>query len=394
MRKRQTSRNFLTMGLLHLSILSSCYLISMPQATACTFCGGGLKTQQTLRERLQTAEFVAYGRLRNPKFDPNSGGGTTEFQIVATVKASPKLAVGKVITLPRYYPIIGDTPPDYFIFATIEKGQVVPFHGLPATAGVSTYLAATGTIDAKDASERLGFYFKHLDSTDPVIARDAFLEFAKTPDSVLVEHKKLLDAPTLRRLILDPKTPSEHVGVFAMLLGLSGNDSDAALFQKWIQMQPTPERIRENLGGFLAGLTLMNAQAGWSATKAILTDANRPFDHRLTAVSTVRFFQSTRAKESKQHILQCYNGVLQAGDMADIAIEDLRRWGWWELTNDVLSLFNKPTHQAPIIRRGIVRYALSCPKPEAQAFVNRLRASDAELVQGVEETLKLYEAKP
>ena len=394
MRKESTSRNFFTIALLYGGIVWGCALVAMPKVSACTFCGGGLKTQQTLRERLQTAEFVAYGRLQNPKFDPNNGGGTTDFQIITTVKSSPNLVLGKIVTLPRYYPVIGDTPPDYFIFATIEKGQIVPFHGLPATAGVSVYLEATRKIDATDAAERLKFYFQQLDSIDPVIARDAFLEFAKTPDAVLVEHKNLLDAATLRKLILNPKTPTEHVGVFAMLLGLCGNPSDAVMLQKWLQIQPTPEMIRENLGGLLAGLTLLNAEAGWTMTQAILTDAERPFDHRLTAVSTVRFFQSTRVKESKPYILQCYKGLLQAGDMADIAMEDLRRWGWWDLTDDILSLFNRLTHQAPIIRRGIVRYALSCPKPEAVAFIQRMRVSDAQLVQGVEETLKLYEAKP
>ena len=393
MRKQQTSLNFSTITKLLLTIVSICYLGGQREASACTFCGGGLKTQQTLRERLQTAEFVAYGRLENPKFDPNTGGGTTDFRIVSTIKSSPNFAAGQVVTLPRYYPVIGDTPPDYFIFATIEKGQMIPFHGLPATLGVSAYLTACGKINAKDATERLTFYFKHLNSDDEVIARDAFLEFAKTPDAVLVEHRKLLDAATLRKLILNPKTPTEHISVFAMLLGLCGNASDAALFQKWVQLQPVPETIRENLGGLLAGLTLLNANAGWAATQTILTDSVRPFDHRLTAVSTVRFFQATRTKESKPAILQCYKGLLQAGDMADIAIEDLRRWGWWDLTDDILNQFNRPTHQAPIIRRAIVRYALSCPNLEAKSFIQKVRVSDAELVQGVEETLKLYEGK-
>ena len=44
--------------------------------------------------------------------------------------------------------------------------------------------------------------------------------------------------------------------------------------------------------------------------------------------------------------------------LADQAIEDLRRWGYWDLTTDVLAQYSKPTHAAPIVRRSIVRYAL------------------------------------
>ena len=35
-------------------------ILSTPLATACTFCGGGVSSRQTLREHFQQAKFVAY----------------------------------------------------------------------------------------------------------------------------------------------------------------------------------------------------------------------------------------------------------------------------------------------------------------------------------------------
>jgi hypothetical protein len=55
----------------------------------------------------------------------------------------------------------------------------------------------------------------------------------------------------------------------------------------------------------------------------------------------------------------------------------------------VLVLFGKKTHEAPIVRRSIVRYALQCPKPAAATFVAERRKLDAELVSDVEEGLQL-----
>ena len=68
----------------------------------------------------------------------------------------------------------------------------------------------------------------------------------------------------------------------------------------------------------------------------------------------------------------------------------LRRWGWWDLTVEVLAPFNQPTHKAPIVRQALVRYALSCPDAAAKTFLESARKSDAKLVERVEEGLKKF----
>ena len=125
----------------------------------------------------------------------------------------------------------------------------------------------------------------------------------------------------------------------------------------------------------------------------VLGDAKRPYAERLSTVSTVRFLQASRP-ESKADVLKCCAALLPHGDLADQAIEDLRRWGWWDLSADVFALFGKPSHAAPIVRRSIVRYALSCPKPEAKAFLDAARTSDGKLVKSVEDMMSLYDPVP
>src|SRR6185436_899238 len=109
-----------------------------------------------------------------------------------------------------------------------------------------------------------------------------------------------------------------------------------------------------------------------------------------SALSTVRFFQATRAAECKAEVMKCCAALLPHGDLADQAVEDLRRWGYWDLTKDVLAQFGKPTHAAPIVKRGIVRYALSCPNDEAKAFIATVRQADPKLVRDVEEMLARF----
>jgi hypothetical protein len=71
-------------------------------------------------------------------------------------------------------------------------------------------------------------------------------------------------------------------------------------------------------------------------------------------------------------------------------VEDLRRWGYWDLSAAVFAQFGKPTHAAPIVRRCIVRYALTCPNDDAKRFVAAVRKDDAKLVESVEEALKPF----
>jgi hypothetical protein len=77
-----------------------------------------------------------------------------------------------------------------------------------------------------------------------------------------------------------------------------------------------------------------------------------------------------------------------------LAIEDLRKWQVWSVADQVLSLASKETHDIPIIKRSILRYALSCPGPKAAAFVAERRKQDPESVTNAEELLKLEASPP
>jgi hypothetical protein len=88
--------------------------------------------------------------------------------------------------------------------------------------------------------------------------------------------------------------------------------------------------------------------------------------------------------------------LLDQGDIADLAIEDLRKWKVWDVADRVIDLWGKKSHDIPIIRRSIVRYALSCPVDctKAAVFLKNLRQKDPDLVKDAEEILKLDSPPP
>ncbi len=356
---------------------------------ACTFCGGELRSKQTLRMHYAAAKVVLHGQLKNPRFDSKTDEAFTDLRIGTALKDDPARAGQEVITLRTYLPVIGDTPPEYLVFCAVKDGKIDPTFGVPATALVVEYLKGVARLDATDPVAKLEFYYNHIESADATVSADAFFEFARAPDSEILKAAKKFDPVKLRRLLDDNNTPAERIGVFAFLLGVAGGPDDAAYLAGLLAQRPLPERISGAFGGLLAGYILLTPKEGWAFTEQIIGDVKQPYAVRLSAISTVRFFQATNEKVYQTQVLKCCAALLGHGDLADQAIEDLRRWGYWELTPEVLSQYSKPSHSAPIVRRAIVRYALCCPREDAKRFIASTKQTDPKLVAIVEESLEL-----
>jgi len=365
-----------------------------PVARACTFCGDGLARRQPLVQHFGEARLVVYGRLKNPRPAADGLGGTTELHVETILKAEKGLDGTRLIVIPRYIPVIGDTPAEYLLFCTVTDGKLDPVHGVPAGRAAATYLAAAARLDRADPAKALGFFFRHLDAAEPAVSDDAFLEFARATDRDIQKAARALDRSKIRAWLVDPKTPEERLGVYGMTLGLCGTRDDAAWLGRELGRDPLPDRYAAALGGLTAGLTLLDPPAGWAVIETVLTARTRSFTEKLSVIGTLRYLHATRWAESKDRVLKCYATLIRSGDFADLATEDLRRWACWDLTPTILDQFDRPTHRAPAVRRGTVRYALACPDAAAREFVASVRGRDPELVRKVEESNKLYEAPP
>jgi len=152
--------------------------------------------------------------------------------------------------------------------------------------------------------------------------------------------------------------------------------------------------VSTGVDGVLAGYTMLQPKAGWDYTQAILKDPSKEFMLRYAALRAVRFFWDSRPDViNKAKLVDGVCELLDQYEIADLAIEDLRKWGRWEVSDRILELQNKKSHDIPIIRRAILRFALSCPDKKATAFVDQYRKRDPEMVKDTEELLKLETGK-
>jgi hypothetical protein len=352
---------------------------------ACSICDPSSQKFQTFRQEARTSKFVVIGTLSNPRLVGDNG--YTDLNVDQVVKDDPALGKQKTLTLPRWTPVDPKKPPRVMVFFDVYEGKLDPFRGVTLRGTVTAeYVRGGLALDDRDRVATLLYYFRHLDSTDPDVAADAFLEFAKATDQEIGAVGPKLDPVKLRKLLADTKTPPERLGVFAFLLGSCGTKADADTLAAMVDKGD--ERAAGALGGVLGGLIEMRPEVGWKRTVALIEDPKRPYQDKLAALGTLRFFHAYQPEQYRKAILAGMAAVVARGDMADMAIEDLRRWKWWDLTKHVVAQYNQPTHAAPLVKNAILRYALTCPDETAAAFIKTVTASEPALLREVQESLE------
>lgn len=382
-------------------ILAMAVLGATLSGTAHTFACGpflGLAARPSLREEVATARVVLYGTLANPRprGSADSGEGTTDLHIHTVLKGGPHFKEFMVVKLPRHIPVADPRkPPAFLIFFDLVQGKVDPYRGIPVkSAAIVDYLMGAMALDPKKASEFLSYFFRHLDHADSEIAEDALLEFAKIDYRDVPPWAKRLPADKIAAWLEQPNLSAAQVRLYAPLLGDCGADRHAALLRRLLGRAQTQEGD-QGLDGLLLGYTILRPKEGWAYLRGILRQAETPFMVRYLALRATRFLWGTRqGLVNKEELIGGMLVLLGQGDMADLAVEDLRRWKRWETAEQVLGCYGKESHATPIVRRAIIRYALSCPeRPKVKQFLAERREADPELVKEVQESIALEEVR-
>ena len=361
---------------------------------ACPFCS---MQGQTLTGEVQTVGMVLFGTLKNAKLKPGGDGieGTTELHVEQVIKDHEIRKGAPVLTLNRYIPPDKEKNYKYLVYCDVFMGKVDPYRGVAVLpdSKVAAYLA--GALKLKDApvSDRLNYFFGWLDDKDPEVSNDAYKEFANADYKDFQQMAARLPAEKVAGWLKDPATPGFRLGLYASILGHSGKASDAALLSSLLDN--SDKRLTTGYDGILAAYTMLDKPAGMKRINTLLSDAKSDFLLRYAGLRAIRFFHDYRKDlVSADEAAKSVSLLLSQGDIADMAIEDLRRWKRWEMTGQVLAVRKSEAGKISIVRRAVLRFALSCPNQEAKTLVAQLRSEDKQGVEDAEELLKLEETRP
>jgi hypothetical protein len=319
-------------------------------------------------------------------------GGTTEFEIKEVLKDHEILKKRNVVTLPRYLP---NQQNEWVVFCDVYKGLIDPYRGVEMLpkSDLVPYLKGALKIKGRKAPERLRYCFDYLTSADFEVSMDAYREFAKADYDDYKDMAKSLPADTIAGWLKDANTPSYRFGLYGSLLGLCGKAEHGKLLREMLD----DAKVRKSSGidGVLVGYALIEHREGKKSEplayfRKTLENPKEEFLMRYAVLRTLRFFWSTRPDVfSRDEIVGTVALTLQDPHIADFGIEDLRKWQRWDQDKVVLGLFDKKTHDARIVKRAILRYALQCPTQTCRAFVQEQEKRDREWVNDTRELLEL-----
>jgi hypothetical protein len=354
----------------------------------------------TLTKEINLAPLVIFGKIgASSRVDEFSPEGTTTFIVDKVVKRhdildkalkkDEKYGGKETLTLSRPMPFDKEKY-KVVVFCDVFQGKIDPYKVVLVAPSSDPCKYLMGALEVKDktAPERLKFFFKYLDDPESDISSDAYKEFAYADYKDYQGMAKDLSADKIAGWIADEKTPTFRLGLYASLLGHCGNAQHAGLLRKMLE-DPT-RRLSSGVEGIMAGFIMLNKKDGWDFLCNTLRDEKKDFTARYTALRAARFFHDFRSDLiAKKDCVEAITILLDQPDVADLAIEDLRKWQAWDLSDRILALKEKESHNIPIIKRSILRFALECPKDGAKSFVESRRKADPEAVQSAEELLKL-----
>ena len=268
---------------------------------------------------------------------------------------------------------------DMFLLLGSRATRVEWGSPLPVSETSYQYIVQAPSPEAA-AAKRLAYFIKFLEYPDRQISDDAYAEFANAPYKDIAAVSKLLPREKVAHWISNAETPQTRMGLYGLLLGLSGNANDAKLMQ---QMISTPsEEFRLGIDGVMSGYLLLAGEKGLPLIEQlklrniylvdsdgnVLKDAKGrkklvPFSETYAAMQALRFMWSyADGRIAKPRLRQSMRILLERPELADLVIADLARWKDWSIHDRLMSMYDDKAFNVPAIKRAVVRYMLACSK--------------------------------
>jgi len=394
-----------------------CLVGAAGSVQACPFCSS---QGQTLTSEVAQADLILLGTLKNAKRDPEDiSRGSTELDVEIVIKPHPYAKGQKTITIPRFVPINPNEKdvkflvfcnllpqPGTFTASALASSMVMAnprtlqldaYRGdpLPAKSELAKYLQGAIAVKAKDETAKLRYFFDYLDANELLVSTDAMMEFGNADYKDVRKLAVSLPADKLLKWLKDPTTPQSRLGLFGMLLGHCGKQEHAEAVRKLIA---DPENaFNSGLDGMMAGYLMLDPKEGWDYLLSVARDRKKDFTTRFATLKVLRFIHEYRPDlipHSK--LIEGVKLLVEQEDLADLPIEDLRKWKAWDQTAFVLKFAKEESHKVNIVKRAILKFAISASKHDKQAaeYVEEMRKLDPDRVKLAEEIIHDEEPKP
>ncbi len=399
-------------------------------AVACPFCSA---TSQTLSEELASAEVAVIARLKEPadalaannldSFDPSDPNtGMATFSVIDVIRGGerhPGLDEIKVVYFGE-----GETEKVFLIHGIDAGLPTASGPGfdwttpLPLSSRGVEYIKQIGSLPEK-GSERLEFFMGFFEDEDPLLAQDAYDEFARAPYSEIIALAERMDRGRLMQWIVDPQVGPTHRRLYLTMLGVCGKPSDADKLEAMLEYNY--EQIEPALSSMVAVMGLQGSAMGAPLVQDIakadvrrrqqcldaliaaylklkgpeglplierrfLANPNAEYTHVYSTIMALRFHGEETDVLPREKLLAAMRMLLDNEEISDQVIPDLARWEDWSILDRLVSMFKESSEDA-WIRQPVISYLLTAAEQPAEvgrkanAAIAELESLDPESVK-------------
>lgn len=236
---------------------------------ACPFCSAPSKT---LSEQVSDASALLEVTWESAKDAQQTDVGSTTFRILKVIKqAKDEFSVNDLITLPRYRP--GEKTDRYLLFGNAAGTELDWQPPVAASQSLVEYLQNAPKPNLP-YRERLPYFMGYLENSETPISDDAYGEFANAPYEEITPLSSKMPREKLREWLVDPKVSPSRLGLYGLMMGLSGNDEDRQLMEKKI-LEPNTD-FRLGIDGVMGAICFSRRSRVWRFLSGRNSPISRP----------------------------------------------------------------------------------------------------------------------
>lgn len=364
----------------------ACISLARAVALACPFCDA---PAQTLSEETASADAVVLAKLikeappTTDAADPNSG--TATFEIIDVLRGKDHVGDAKEISAVYF----GEPNKEQnFMITGLGTESLDWTTPLPLSEAAVDYMRKLPTLPASGA-DRLAFFQEYLENADPLLAQDAYDEFARASYEDVQALGPRMYHDKLIQWITDLEINPSRRRLYFTMLGVCGGPEDLPILESMIvsdysKMEPAILEITSTglgMGGpiCLAGwpevveqeerqkklgldalvacyLTLRGGEGLDLVDNRFLKDPKVDYTYIYSTIMALRFHgdQDTNAVP-KDRLMQSIRLLLDNSDFADQVILDLSRWQDWSVLDKLVEMF-KSADEKSYVRQPVVTY--------------------------------------
>ena len=348
----------------HLTAFLLVSLSGIPAALAtCPFCP---PAAPTLSEQAAGSDAVALvSFIASPKESPNEKTPASSTWKVVDVLKNFRGVLKKdgELKIPER---LSGRPGDLFLLMGKAEGRdakVVTWDTPLAISEIGFQYLKQAPAPETPRHQRLKYFLRFLEYPDPLLADDAYYEFAGADYEDLVLIKDSFSPERIRKWINDPDTLAPRLGLYGLMLGLSRNEEDAELLKGKILDEA--DKTRLGIDGIIGGYLLLTGEEGMTLLENTkIKNPKAPVADVHAAMSAFRFlWDYGQGVVPKARLIAATRLLLDRLEVANLAIADLARWKDWSVMDKLMDVYRKGDPTNPLgqiaIRRAVIRYMIA-----------------------------------